>query len=155
MGLFVSSLLSSSNQEDVFFLDLRLQHPDGTVLAENRYIFTRTENLAPLLSVPGTQLKVVLEPGAETAADDWQVRLTNRGECAALFVRLEDEIAIGSKVENATGRRGYAYFSDNDFSLLPGESRLVAVEWDHVFPEERRVAVKGWNTGEEKEISKQ
>jgi beta-mannosidase len=144
-------------QEQVFFLDLRLLQPGGSSLAENRYIFSRTVNLAPILAVPGTTLETVLETTLEPAQagespagpDRWVVRVTNRESQAALFVWLQDGEDPAGKMADSTGRRGYTYFSDNHFCLLSGESRLVTVEWENVTPEARRVSVSGWNTNEE------
>jgi beta-mannosidase len=75
---------------DVFLLDV----------AGNRYVMSRTENLAPLLDLP--QATLVLEHGV----------LRNTGGHAALGVILE-----------ADDRR--ALFDDNVLDLLPGEERAA------------------------------
>ena len=54
--------------EEVFFLDLRVVQPDGQILADNRYIFSRTENLASFSSVPAAELEAVLESAREARA---------------------------------------------------------------------------------------
>ncbi len=135
--------------EDCFLLEARLLQR-GVLLAGNRYLFSRTQNLAPLLDVPQATLEAGVEPtaGAESEADRWLVRVTNRGEPVALNVWLQERYEQGVKMLDVTGRRGYAYFSDNYFCLLPGESRLVQVEWDGIPAEERNLSIKGWNTNE-------
>jgi beta-mannosidase len=119
--------------EDIFFLDLRLTNPNGTSLSINRYLFSRTGNLQPMLALLPTTLAV----HKEDAGEDWTVTVTNTGDHAALFVRLEDGRDVHAQ--------GYAYFDRNHFCLLPGEQRTVAVEWKDVAHKERCVAVEAWN----------
>ncbi|MBK8020838.1 MAG: hypothetical protein IPK19_05255 [Chloroflexi bacterium] len=118
----------------VYFLDLRLTDSSGRDLAANRYMFTHAANFAPLLDVPGTSLRV----HAERSASDWRVTIQNAGANAAPGVWLEDARDVGSP--------GSAEFSDNDFCLLPGESRTVAVAWVDVPEAARTLMVGGWNT---------
>jgi len=121
---------------DWFFLDLALTDGEGRSLAENRYVFSRTSDLRPLLEAPATTLRAEL-PSEETE-DGFAIRLTNDGDVAALRVRLEDERELG--------REGYVFFQDNDFDLLPGESREVRVASAGVPAGERAVSLRGWNT---------
>ncbi len=120
--------------EDIFFLDLRLWI-SGVLVAHNRYVFTRTADLAVLL-VP--QPETALDAGCEAVGPDWWVTLRNAGSRAALFVWLEDG--------RPRGGRGWARFDDNYFCLLPGEKRIVTVRWDGVPESERRLELWGWNT---------
>ena len=115
---------------DVCFLDLQLLASDGTILSTNRYIFSRTANLAPLLACPPTRLS------ASSFGEDLMV--TNCGETTAMFVWLEDSRDLSLS--------GYAYFDDNYFCLLPGESRTVKVTWMGVPAGEQCLEVSGWNT---------
>jgi beta-mannosidase len=120
--------------EDIFFLDLHLLDSDGVHLCHNRYAFSCTETLAPLLTCPPTMLSI-----SSHASDNEQiVTLTNRAETAAMFVWLEDARDLNAS--------GYAYFEDNYFCLLPEESRTLTVTWKDVPTSERRVAVSAWNT---------
>ncbi len=120
--------------EDVFFLDLQLLESDGAPLCHNRYAFSRTATLAPLLNCTPTALFVssTLDKSEQT------LTMTNRGETAALFVWLEDTRDVNAP--------GYAYFDDNYFCLLPGESHTVVVTWKDVPAIERQLEVSGWNT---------
>jgi beta-mannosidase len=77
---------------DVFMLDL-----DG----RNRYVMTRTENLAPLLALPPA--RVELMPGIDLV----EIR------------HVDGPAAIGIVLEETT-------FSDNVIDLLPGETRHVS-----------------------------
>ncbi len=120
--------------EEVFFLDLQLHKADGSILARNRYVFSRAATLAPLLASPATTFSVSSSVGEEQDI----VTLTNTGETAAMFLWLEDDREVNAS--------GYAYFDDNYFCLLPGESQAVTVTWKDVSAEERRLEVSGWNT---------
>jgi beta-mannosidase len=118
---------------DVFFLDVRLTDRGGE-RARTPYSFTRGENLAALLHAPPTMLDV-------TAEDDGAaLRITNRGAAVALYVWIEDARPVGAP--------GYVDFAANHFCLLPGETRRVALTWQAVAPDARRLRVSGWNTGE-------
>jgi beta-mannosidase len=117
-------------------LDLRLENEAQTVLAENRYAFTRDKNLRPLLETPAAALAVRHEP----VEDGWAVTITNPGQSSAMGVWLEDGRDLGNP--------GYVYFDSNYFCLLPGETRLVGAKWDGVGVDERVLSVMGWNTEE-------
>jgi beta-mannosidase len=90
---------------DVFLLDLGC----------NRYVMTRTDDLAPLLDLPPARVT------AEASAAG--LELSCDGPVAAIGIVLE----------------GARTLADNVIDLLPGESRTIAVEWDGA------VLVAGWN----------
>lgn len=119
---------------DLFILDLTLTDPSGRTRAHNRYLFSKTADLAPLLNQAETELTV----RAEHEVDHTVLTLTNTGAAPAMFIRLDDARPLGST--------GAVYFSDNHLSLLPGEQRQVRVDWSRVPPAERRLEVKGLNT---------
>ncbi|PYI53528.1 glycoside hydrolase family 2 protein [Paenibacillus flagellatus] len=122
---------------DIFFLDLTLTGPEGAVLADNRYLFSRTADLEPILQLPAGGLTVA---GIARNGDRWNVTLRNDGEAAAVGVRLDDARRLGDC--------GYVYFDDNHFHLLPGESRTIVIDWDGVVPEEdRSIEASGFNAG--------
>ena len=101
---------------DVFILDLA----EG----RNRYVMTRTENLAPLLDLPPAQIRVERASGT--------VLLANVGSTAAIGVVLEDARPYDDP--------GWVVFSDNVIDLLPGESVEVDVEGPV-----SELRVEGWN----------
>jgi beta-mannosidase len=121
-------------REEVFFLDLRLLNADGDILSYNRYVFSRSANLAPLLTCRPAMLSI----SSSTGESAHILTLTNTGETAAMFVWLEDARDLNAL--------GYVYFDDNYFCLLPAESRTMTVAWKDVAAEERRLEVSGWNT---------
>jgi len=123
-------------EDAVFFFDLELYSADEKRMAGNRYLFSRTENLNPLFSIPVTQLECTWqEPDEDTRI----VTVANRGTWTAVYVWLEDERLLDAD--------GYVYFSDNHFCLFPGETRRVRVDFQGVAEDERCVAVSAWNTG--------
>jgi beta-mannosidase len=100
---------------DVFLLDL-----DG----RNRYAMTRAANLAPLLRLAPTELRV------ERAGDE--LSLTNVGAVAAIGLVLDDARPLDAP--------GWVVFSDNVLDLLPGEERTIAVDGPV-----GELRVEGWN----------
>jgi beta-mannosidase len=123
--------------DDVFFLDLLLAGAAGQALASNRYVFSRTADLAPLLEAPTTTLSAALQPSASASL----VVVENTGSVIALFVWLEPDRPVDAL--------GFVYFSDNHFCLLPGEARTVQVDWQAVPPAERRLSLSAWNAPEQ------
>ena len=95
---------------DVFLLDL----------GANRYVMTRTQDLAPLLDLPRTEL-----------AFDGSV-LRNAGTVAALGIVLEDA--------RPYDQPGWITFSDNVLDLLPGEERKLTIAGPV-----GALHVEGWN----------
>jgi beta-mannosidase len=121
-------------KEDIFFLDLKLVGEGTEELAHNRYIFSKTCDLSPMLTIEKTKIKVrkIIE------GDQWKLEITNDGDHAALMVQIDDAGSV--YIED------YAYFSDNWFSLLPGESRRVEVLWSNIGDTPQSLELKGWNT---------
>lgn len=64
--------------------------------------------------------------------------MTNAREYAALCVHLDDGCEVDAK--------GYVYFDDNYFSLLPGESRTIRAQWSGAAESERQIDLVSWNT---------
>jgi beta-mannosidase len=100
---------------DVFLLDLE---------GRNRYVMTRTDDLAPLLALPATELRVELCDGTLTVA--------NAGGVTAIGAVLEDARPLDAS--------GWVVFSDNVLDLLPGEERTIRIEGPV-----GEVRVEGWN----------
>ena len=96
-------------ETDVFLLDL-----DG----RNRYVMTRTDNLAPLLDLPAAHVDVDV---------DVSVYIRNRSDVAAIGIVLESA--------------PWTIFEDNMIDLLPGEARTIGVRWAG----EPQLRVEGWN----------
>jgi hypothetical protein len=126
-------------KEGVVFVKLALLDGGGRVLAENFYWHAAQKSGYRGLERMGEAVldcSAALKAGA--GGPRVEVEVTNRGPGVALAARVVVRDA-------ATGARVLpAYASDNYFSLLPGESRRVAVE----VPKPARglaVELKGWN----------
>ncbi|TJY43561.1 hypothetical protein E5161_06720 [Cohnella pontilimi] len=120
--------------DDLFFLVLELSDASGRVLADNRYTFSRTADMQPMLDAADTEVQAVKR---ETADDRWELELSNAGGFAAVQVHLEDARPLVAE--------GYVYFSDNDLSLLPGEKKTISIDWSGVPKEQRALELAGWN----------
>jgi beta-mannosidase len=123
-------------RDDLFFLDLRLSTLDGSRRSENRYLFSRAQNMAPMFSLPPASVRTVRETAA---GGDW-LTLSNVGPVAAFYLWLEQRRPVAAT--------GWMFAKENYFCLFPGESRSVLVEWQDVSPQERKVALRGWNVAE-------
>ncbi|MGW0086723.1 glycoside hydrolase family 2 protein [Streptomyces sp. NPDC003393] len=124
---------------DVFFLDLALYDDAGTPLAGNRYLCSRTTDLAPLLDLPPARIEAVAEPH-QGSDDRGRIRLRHVAGPAAPGLLLEDA--------RPYDRPGWVVFGDNVIDLLPGEETSVDVVWREAPPDDRVVRISGWNTGE-------
>lgn len=100
---------------DVFVLDV----------SGNRYVMTRTEDLAPLLDLPRAELSFERTPSD-------RLLLGNDGDVAALGLVLEDARPYESQ--------GWVTFSDNVLDLLPGETREIEVAGPI-----GELRIEGWN----------
>ena len=98
---------------DVFVLDLGL----------NRYVLSRTENLAPLLDLEPARVEIDLSGR--------RLLLRHLGGPAAIGIVLEDARPYDAP--------GWVIFEDNMMDLLPGETRTIAVEGAG------ELFVAGWN----------
>lgn len=120
---------------ELFLLDL-VCWPDGEPERANRYLLSRTTDLAPLLDLP----PATVDTTVARARDAWQVTLTHRGGPAALGLTIEDDRPYSEP--------GWAVFDDNGIDLLPGESRMVTVDWRDAPPAGRAIRMSGWNIEE-------
>jgi beta-mannosidase len=103
---------------DVFLLD---------VAGLNRYVMTRTANLAPLLDLPAADVAADLDDNGVHL----HLHLHPSAQAAALGIVLEDA--------RPSEARGWVVFEDNVIDLLPGESRTIAVAGGGP------IRVEGWN----------
>ena len=93
--------------DDVFLLDL-----DG---GRNRYVMTRTADLAPLLALPRARIEV----DSSLVAQSHKLRVRHVDGPAALGLVVEDARPYDAP--------GWLIFSDNVLDLLPGEERVLDV----------------------------
>lgn len=107
---------------DVFFVRLKLTDRNGRTLSENFYWEGRQEgNWKALRNVPQTRLDV---SASEAGSGDERVikmEVTNSGKSPALMLRVK-------VTDSVTGDLILpAWYSDNYFFMMPGESRTLTV----------------------------
>lgn len=153
---------ADADRTPIYFVKLQAAETGGRLLADNFYwLSPRLEDyeivyqgdmhafpankplavprqapcLPELAELPPLQLEV-----QATAADDGVlVEVDNTAGGLAFFIRLR-------LTSGAEGREVLpAYYSDNYFSLLPGENKQVTVQTQGAWPEDLAVCVDGWN----------
>jgi beta-mannosidase len=105
---------------DVFLLDLE---------GRNRYVMTRTDDLAPLLDLPAAEVEGQLDDDGVHL--HLHLHLHPSAQAAAIGIVLEDARRLDAD--------GWVVFEDNVIDLLPGESRTIRVEGAG------ELLVEGWN----------
>lgn len=106
--------------EEVWYLSLSLKSQSGVVYSRNFYIFGREGgNLQAVRTLPAA----TLEMESEMQDEVFVVSLTNVSDVPALMVRLILKDASGREILPV----GY---SENYFSLMPGEERTVGIWWN-------------------------
>ncbi|MBQ6087695.1 MAG: discoidin domain-containing protein [Bacteroidales bacterium] len=104
----------------VYYLKLLLLDASGKVLSDNFYIQGEEYgNLQAVRTLPAAKVKKTVRFSGESA----EVTLKNTGKTPALLLRLTLKGSDGNEILPVD-------YSDNYFSLLPGESRTVSVNWD-------------------------
>jgi len=63
--------------------------------------------------------------------------LTNYGMTAAFDIRIDDARPLKVK--------GWVYFDINNITILPGETKMIIVEWDTVHESQRELELSGFN----------
>jgi hypothetical protein len=114
---------------------LELRDQAGKLLSQNFYWHARDEKqLAQLISLPN----VKLEGEAHLEREAVSGLVTNHGNVPVLAVKL-------TLVDPKTGQHILpVYYSDNYFSLLPGETHNFRIEF-HGLTDKPRLDLTGWN----------
>ena len=101
--------------EETGFLRLRLSASDGALLSENFYMLGE---LKPLRALPAAKLSKTVKVSGDSAS----VTLHNEDSVPALLLRLVLKDRSGEEILPVA-------YSDNYFSLMPGEEKTVDVSW--------------------------
>ena len=114
----VTALPVPEDVTPVYYVKLELADADGALLSTNFYVQGREEgNLQALNQLGKASVK-----SSFTGNGPWKVTLTNDGDVPALMLRLK-------LVSKSTGERVLpVLYSDNYFSLMPGETRIVDIQ---------------------------
>ena len=103
---------------DVWFLRLTLADKRG-VISENEYIMGKEENNFRALN---TLPKSALQQSVKVSGTKAIVTLKNVGKSVAPFLRINLKGADGEQILPVI-------YSDNYFTLMPGEQKVVTIEW--------------------------
>jgi exo-1,4-beta-D-glucosaminidase len=136
----------------VHFIKLRLQDEKGKEVAntfywrstdkyEGRKTLTgpTTSGFESLDQLPQVQLKTTYKVRRDNELYFIDVEVKNTSNAIAFFTQLQFLDGLKKPVRPS-------FYTDNFFSLLPGESRKVIIETDMKnLPEKKNLVVKGWN----------
>jgi hypothetical protein len=108
--------------DEMHFLKLVASDATGSVISENLYWLQKDNNYQALNSLPVATLKPVIKPVSGCTNNTLEITLKNTGKTIAFMISLR-----------ITGKDSHqeilpSYWSDNYFSLLPGEEKTVTVE---------------------------
>ena len=114
----VTALPVPEDVTPVYYVKLQLSDASGTPLSTNFYVQGKEEgNLRALNQLGKASVKA-----AFSGNGPWKVTLTNNGDVPALMLRLK--LVSGPSKEMVLP----VIYSDNYFSLMPGESREIDIE---------------------------
>ena len=131
------------NATPVYFVKLEMSDAEGRLVSENFY-WLRTSGVADykaLQSLPPVKLATSLEMAAQGTSRLARVKVANPTDHIAFFVQL-------ALVNGYAGDEILPVFwSDNYFSLLPGESREITARFDSPIGVSLRptLEIGGWN----------
>jgi hypothetical protein len=134
-----------SGLSSVYFVKLTLRDAGGALLSQNFYWRSSSgADFKALNNLPSVELESEAEHKAGSGENVITASLRNPSSNVAFSVRLKLLRAESLK------RVLPAYYDDNYFSLVPGESRAVAVRFDprYLDDEKPKLMVEGYNLAE-------
>jgi hypothetical protein len=126
----------------VVLVALDLAGDNGSVLSHNVYwLAQHSEDLRALGDLPAVTMKVSATAHPSQEGHVVEVKLSNPSNVPSLATKL-------TLLNEATKQRTLpAYYSDNYFALLPGETRTIQIEIpDANANAQYSVSLRGWNT---------
>jgi beta-galactosidase/beta-glucuronidase len=123
------------------FLHLLLKDTEGKCISENFYWLAENNDCTPLNKLPEVNLGVNVFAKNRGGKRIYNFKLTNTSETLAFFVN--PSIRSGKEGEEVLP----SFWSDNYFSILPGQSKDVAVEFSDMDFKDAEIFLKleGWN----------
>lgn len=137
----LNDFLKKLDQKDGVFVSLKLLNEKQEILSENIYwLADKDGNYKGLQNLKPVALKV---NAVKKSEDKVEVTLTNPGGNSVAFF---NRVAL---IDSQTGKRILpAFYDDNYVSILPGESRLITVDYNGV--QKTAIEVYGWNVERQK-----
>jgi hypothetical protein len=143
-GIPVTQADYSASSTDLVFIKLTLRDSAGKVLGNNYYWHNREayQDYRALNSLEEVKLEasVCLQPRAANGNDRYTIKAENPGTAPAVQTRIRTVNEAGEDILPV-------FYSDNYFTLMPGESKIIDVEFSPK-PERGvpRFSLGGWNT---------
>ncbi|NML21971.1 glycosyl hydrolase [Pseudoflavitalea sp. G-6-1-2] len=137
----LNGFLSSLGKNAGSFVLLRIRNAQRKLIDENFYWLPGADKqFTALQQMPSARLQVSAK---ETAKGIVQVTLSNDAKQPVAFF---NRVAL---IDTKTGKRILpAFFSDNYVSVMPGESKVIEVEYPATDLSPKEVQVYGWNVAE-------
>ncbi|MDR0533128.1 MAG: discoidin domain-containing protein [Verrucomicrobiales bacterium] len=140
------------NLSALHFIKLTLSDANGKVLSDNFYWRStmpyksgRTwtgslyQGMGSINRLPKAEIKAEVKQSDANGKHYYEVAVNNPSKALAFMVWLRLQDANGKPVRPA-------FYDDNFFSLLPGESKTVRIEYAaNVDPSKTKLLVDGWN----------
>ncbi len=128
-------------KKELCFVELLLKDHKKRLVSENFYWVAGNNDFSALEKLPGVNLDVNITSIEKGKKRIYRIRLANASNALAFFVN--PSIRSGKEGDEVLP----SYWSDNYFSILPGESKDVTVEFEDAFlkGEEPYLKVEGWN----------
>lgn len=128
-------------RDTVCFLDLQLKNSEENCISENFYWLAGSNSFAALSRLPEVNLEMDVTASEYGENRICNIRFVNTSETLAFFVN--PSVRSGKEGEEILP----SFWSDNYFSLLPGKTKEVTVEFEDEFLEGEDVYLKveGWN----------
>jgi hypothetical protein len=141
-GMQVAVADFSASPTDLVFIRLTLKDAGGAVLGDNYYWHNRAvyQDYRDLNSLPEVALDAAASPLPRAANGNLRCAITlgNSGTAPAVQTRIRTLNEEGADILPA-------FYSDNYFTLMPGDRKIINVEFSP--PQgEPRFALSGWNT---------
>ena len=133
--------LKNAIKKGFYLVKLELLNADGNCESENFYWISRDRDYSPLENLERAELKVLPEIKSEGKESSLKIKIYNISNSPAFFIHL-------SVLKDHMGEEVLpSFWSDNYFSLLPGEEKIIRVKFK---PEQLENAtpyllIEGWN----------
>ncbi|UCC38690.1 MAG: hypothetical protein JSV96_12805 [Candidatus Aminicenantes bacterium] len=128
-------------KKDIFFVELQLHNNNDELISENFYWLAGDDDFTALRVFPEVKLDVRTKKEEIHGKISYQLRLTNPSNNLAFFINLS--ICKGNK----GGEVLPCFWSDNFFSILPGKTKELSVDFykSDLEGEPPYLKLDGWN----------
>ena len=133
----------TGSSTDINFIETRVKDSAGNVISDNFYWMTlaSTRNFEQLQNMPDVKLSTSCEALEKKGTTNfYKATLKNYMKTPALMIRV-------MALDNHGKQILPTYYSDNYFSLMPGESKEVIIEFEdkYVLGDNPEFFIEGWN----------